>query len=99
MRILRGFTEALEDECGEVLNEEGRGFLKEILKASGRMEGLIDGLLTFSRAGRAEMSRENLDLTTLVDLVFYELRHAHAGPRRRLPGRARHLLPGATCAS
>ena len=43
------------------------------------MEGLIDGLLTFSRASRAEMSRENLDLTTLVDLVFYELRHAQAG--------------------
>ena len=79
MRILKSFIEALEDECGETLSDEGRGFLAEILKASGRMEGLIEGLLTFSRASRAEMSRENLDITTLVDLVFYELRHAHAG--------------------
>ena len=76
LRILRGFTEALADECGEVLNEEGRNFLKEILKAGDRMEGLIDGLLSFSRASRAEMSRENLDLTTLVELVCFELRHA-----------------------
>ena len=76
LRILKGFTEALADECGEVLNEEGKNFLKEILKAGDRMEGLIDGLLAYSRASRADLSRENLDLTTLVELVYYELRHA-----------------------
>ena len=75
LRILKGFADALEDECGAVINEEGRGFLKEILKAGDRMEGLIDGLLTLSRAGRAEMNCETLDLSTLVDLVTYELRH------------------------
>jgi light-regulated signal transduction histidine kinase (bacteriophytochrome) len=75
LRILKGFTDALEDECGETLSEEGRTFLKEILKAADRMEGLIDGLLALSRAGRAEMTFETLDLTTLVDLVLYELRH------------------------
>ena len=45
LRILKGFTDALDDECGAVLNEEGKSFLKEILKAADRMEGLIDGLL------------------------------------------------------
>jgi signal transduction histidine kinase len=75
LRILKGFADALEDECGSVINEEGRGFLKEILKASERMDGLIDGLLTLSRAGRAEMNCESLDLSTLIDLVTYELRH------------------------
>jgi signal transduction histidine kinase len=58
-----------------VAHEEGKTFLKEILKASDRMEGLIDGLLAMSRAGRAEMICENIDLSTLVDLVYYELRH------------------------
>jgi signal transduction histidine kinase len=33
-------------------------------------------MLTMSRAGRAEMICESLDLSTLVDLVYYELRHA-----------------------
>jgi len=75
LRILKGFADALEDECGPVMNEEGRGFLKEILKASDRMEGLIDGLLALSRAGRAEMTCENLDLSTLIELVSFELRH------------------------
>jgi light-regulated signal transduction histidine kinase (bacteriophytochrome) len=76
LRILCGFADALEEECGTVLNEDGRAFLKEILKASGRMEGLIDGLLALARCGRAEMQCEKVDLTTLIDLVFYELRHA-----------------------
>lgn len=78
LRILSGFADALDDECGATLNEEGRGFLEEILKASDRMEGLIDGLLALARSGRAEMHREKVDLTTLVDLVLYELRHAAA---------------------
>ncbi len=78
LRILSGFADALDDECGATLNEEGRGFLVEILKASGRMEGLIDGLLALARSGRSEMHPEKVDLTTLVDLVLYELRHAAA---------------------
>jgi PAS domain S-box-containing protein len=75
LRILTGFTEALDDECAAMLNEEGRTFLKEITTASGRMEGIIDGLLALARSARAEMACEVLDLTTLADLVFYELRH------------------------
>jgi signal transduction histidine kinase len=78
LRILKGFAEALEDECGAVLNDEGRNFLAEIMKASDRMEGLVDGLLTFSRAARADLARESLDLSTLIELTFYELRHAYA---------------------
>ena len=75
LRILKGFAEALDDECGSVLNEEGKSFLQEILKASDRMEGLIDGLLALSRASRMEMACEKLDLTTLVEIVAYDLRH------------------------
>jgi signal transduction histidine kinase len=75
LRILKGFTEALDDECGEALNEEGKSFLKEIIKAADRMEGLIDGLLALSRAARVEMACEKLDLTTLAELVTYDLRH------------------------
>jgi light-regulated signal transduction histidine kinase (bacteriophytochrome) len=77
LRILKGFAEALEDECAQSINEEGKTFLKEILRASDRMDGLIDGLLTFSRAGRAELSCERLDLVTLAELVHYDLRHAN----------------------
>lgn len=76
LRILKGFTDALEDECAEAINDEGRNFLKEIVRAADRMEGLIDGLLALSRAGRADMNCENLDLSMLADMALYDLRHA-----------------------
>jgi len=94
LRILKGFADALEDECGAVLNEEGRGFLKEILKASDRMDGLIDGLLTLSRAGRTEMSCESLDLSTLVELVAYELRHGKVDREVDFKGEAGMMVWG-----
>jgi len=75
LRILKGFTEALDDECGAALNDEGKTFLKEIVKAADRMEGLVDGLLALSRATRVEMASEKLDLTTLAEIVTYDLRH------------------------
>ena len=76
LRILKGFTEALDDECADSLNDEGKSFLKEIVRAADRMEGLIDALLALSRAGRAEMHCENLDLSMLADMALYDLRHA-----------------------
>jgi signal transduction histidine kinase len=76
LRILKGFTDALDDECGESLSEEGKSFLREILRSTERMEGLIDALLALSRAGRAEMHCENLDLSMLADMALYDLRHA-----------------------
>jgi signal transduction histidine kinase len=76
LRILKGFTDALDDECAESLNEEGKTFLKEILRAADRMEGLIDALLALSRAGRGDMTCENLDLSMLADMALYDLRHA-----------------------
>jgi signal transduction histidine kinase len=76
LRILKGFTDALDDECGESLSGEARNFLKEILRAADRMDGLIEGLLALSRAGRAELACENLDLSMLADMALYDLRHA-----------------------
>ncbi len=76
LRILTGFADALDDECSGTLTEDGATFLREIRTAGSRMEGIIEGLLSLARSSRAEMHCESLDLTTLVELVNYELRHS-----------------------
>jgi signal transduction histidine kinase len=76
LRILTGFADALEDECAGSLTEDGTTFLREIRTSGTRMEGIIEGLLSLARSTRAEMACESLDLTTLVELVYYELRHS-----------------------
>jgi heavy metal sensor kinase len=49
--------------------EEYREALEASLRAARRMKGLVDGLLTLARAdaGRLEMTRDRLDLETLVE--------------------------------
>jgi signal transduction histidine kinase len=79
LRILTGFADALDDECAGTLTEDGATFLREIRTAGARMEGIIEGLLSLARSSRAEMHCESLDLTTLVELVYYELRHSDSG--------------------
>ena len=76
LRILTGFADALDDETSGSLSEDATTFLREIRTAGARMEGIIDGLLTLARSGRAEMGCESLDLTTLIELICYELRHS-----------------------
>jgi signal transduction histidine kinase len=76
LRILTGFADALEDETQGALNEDATSFMKEIRTSSARMEGIIDGLLMLARSTRAEMNCEPLDLTTLAELVCFELRHS-----------------------
>jgi signal transduction histidine kinase len=78
LRILTGFADALDDESAGTLTEDGATFLREIRTAGARMEGIIEGLLALARSGRAEMHPESLDLTTLVELVYYELRHSES---------------------
>ena len=94
LRILKGFAEALDDECGAVLNEEGKTFLKEIFKASDRMDGLIDGLLDFfaRRPRRIELRKPRRgDAGRAGALRPAARRHgAHGGLRNA----ARHLRLG-----
>ncbi len=82
LRILTDFTTALDEDYGQRLDDDGRGLLEEILTSGQRMEGIIDGLLALARSARCEMACESLDFTTLVELVYYELRHGD--PARRV---------------
>lgn len=92
LRILRDFADALDDECAASLSEDGATFLKEIHTAGARMEGILDGMLTLARSARAEMACESLDLTTLIELVCYELRHS--GVERDVDWRIEQELNG-----
>ena len=99
LRILKGFTDALDDECGAALNEEGRSPFSR--RSSRPAIAWKDSSTACSRCrapGRAEMTCEKLDLTTLVELVTYELRHGKTAREVDCAGRARHLTCGATCA-
>lgn len=80
LRPLDGFSEVLLEDYAPQLDERGRDYLRRIRAAAQRMGQLIDDLLELSRVGRADLSRQRVDLSALVEQVGRELRASEAHP-------------------
>ena len=81
LRGISGFSEALVEEYGDRLDEEGRGYAGRIQAATVRMSTVLDDLLHLSWVSRAEMSLQDLDLSAEVTAICERLR-AHDPDRR-----------------
>jgi light-regulated signal transduction histidine kinase (bacteriophytochrome) len=66
LRHVMGFVNLLQRDAGPVLSEKNVGYLTTIAQSAKRMGNLIDDLLTFSRVGRAEIQKANINLDELV---------------------------------
>jgi light-regulated signal transduction histidine kinase (bacteriophytochrome) len=69
-----GFAQALDDDYADALDDTSRDYLRRIRAGAQRMGLLIDDLLDLSRVGRAEMTRERVDVTALAHDVVRALR-------------------------
>jgi light-regulated signal transduction histidine kinase (bacteriophytochrome) len=76
LRAVRDFGRILGEDHADGLDGAGRAHLDRILRASERMEELIEGLLELSRLGRAELRRDTVDLSRASLSVISELREA-----------------------
>lgn len=66
LRHIDGFASLLAKHVEENMDEKGQRYLTTISEAAKRMGVLIDDLLLFSRMGRIEMQRAEVDLNLLV---------------------------------
>ena len=82
LRAMSGYSHALAEDLGDELRDQARTYLDQIELASRRMADLIDAILTLSRIGRSELSRETVDLSALARRRLGEL--AAAEPDRRV---------------
>ncbi|MES2644124.1 MAG: MASE1 domain-containing protein [Myxococcota bacterium] len=74
LRAINGFGKALEEELAHLGSRDANEYLARIRAASRHMGELIDDLLTLSRAGRAEVRHEAVNLGSIVSTVVQELR-------------------------
>ncbi len=81
LRHIAGYVEVLQSEAAPRLDEASRQLLQTIAQSAKTLGDLIDALLAFSRMGRAELTRQPVDLAALVE----EARHEMA---REIQGRA-----------
>lgn len=89
LRHINAYSTMLEEEYGDRLEGEGKEYLRRLQDAAKRMSQLIDDLLHLSRVTKAEMRREEADLTALAHKIVFGLQSSQ--PDRRV---SVHVEPG-----
>jgi len=79
LRHISSFVSLLEEHLEGQLDDMARKYLGTIGSSARHMSQLIDGLLAFSRLGRAAVNLTPVDLTLLVDAVVSQLAHDTQG--------------------
>jgi PAS domain S-box-containing protein len=76
VRSIHGFTEILQQDYADRLDDRGRDCLHRVHAAAERMFTLIDAMLILSRVTREEMRQEVVDLSALARSVATDLHRA-----------------------
>jgi PAS domain S-box-containing protein len=66
LRAMQGFAEAVIEDYGDKLDEEGRSHLERIRNAGIRLDKLIQDLLAYTRISREDTPLQVLDLSPLI---------------------------------
>ncbi|HUW51256.1 MAG TPA: PAS domain S-box protein [Sulfuricella sp.] len=73
LRAIDGFSRILLDDYADRLDDEGKRLLNVVRDNTRRMGQLIDDILKFSRAGRAEITFSEIDMEKLARKVFEDI--------------------------
>jgi PAS domain S-box-containing protein len=79
LRAIDGFSQALVEDYGPHLPDEGRRYLNIIRDGAQRMGMLIDDLLSFSRLSRVPVTRRPVDTARIVREVVEDLASQRQG--------------------
>lgn len=77
LRAMDGFSLALIEDYRDVLDDEGKNYLRRVRAASQKMAQLIDDLLMLSRMSRGELRREPINLSQLVEEIAEQFKEEH----------------------
>lgn len=73
LRKIQAFGDLLKSRCSESLNAQGLDYLDRMQNAAGRMQRLINDLLSLSRAGTRTQNFVTVDLNAIVRGVLSDL--------------------------
>lgn len=92
-----GFGQALLEDYGDKFDDTARNYLVRCISEAKRMDQIVDDLLRLSRVARAELLRENVNLSKLAESIIAQL--AESEPNRNVsfhahPNLVAHVDPG-----
>jgi signal transduction histidine kinase len=79
LRAIDGFSQVLQEDHADSLDEDGKKYLARIRAASQRMGQLIDDLLELSRLSRSQLKRSEVNLSEMARKIAGELREQNPG--------------------
>src|SRR5579871_1380622 len=91
LRAIDGFSQALAQDYGGLLPEEGHSYLDRVRSGAHRMDELITSLLKLSRITRQELTVQTVNLSDVAMAAWTELGHAHPNSQTQFD-----LEPGMT---
>ena len=66
LRAIEGFSEALIEDHGALLDEEGQDYLQRIYQETKRMSGLVTDLLELARLSQCELRWQHVDISSVA---------------------------------
>jgi signal transduction histidine kinase len=63
LRSITSFSQALLEDCGDMLDDQGRDYLDRVVRGGQKMAELIEDMMILSRISRSEMQRTPVDLS------------------------------------
>jgi signal transduction histidine kinase len=82
LRRIDSFSRAILESQSDKLDESGRRYLDRVREASQQMSQLIDDVLYLSRVTRADLREQDVDLSTLAQLILTRLQESE--PARKV---------------
>ncbi len=71
LRAMQGYSQFLLEDYGDKIDETGRNYLSRMIKASERLDRLVQDILTYSRVARAENDNRPIDMDRLIEEVIH----------------------------
>jgi PAS domain S-box-containing protein len=73
LRAINGYAKMIEEDYGKLMDDEGKRLLSNVQYNAQRMGNLIDDLLAFSRLGRKELLKTDVNIKELVEGTIADL--------------------------
>ena len=73
LRAVNGYTQMLKEDYSSKLDDEGKRIIETINYNAAKMGTLIDDLLAFSKLGRKEVQKKEIDMNELIEGVLFDL--------------------------
>ena len=91
IRSINGYAKMLQEDYASKLDDEAIRLSSQITNYAAKMGHLIDDLLAYSRIGRKELVKNNIDMNNMVAEVFREILTDQKNQAIEL--KVTHLLP------